>query len=444
MASANAPPSSIPIDPGDGLHPSLLGIAAAIEQSENERKQRLGLAQAFLTHIDAWAKTRAETEEAALVAPLMERIAPIVTAFAIGSAHTREPPCKTPFPKESMVTTATPRATKTAEKPNLTLPERPQGNKSPWVTVARRAAKLPPPAAPHKSQRRTTLIKPATQSAPRKDKRIFLRLGPQHEWRKLSPVTLKKIITERAGVAASAITAMYSVRSGFALECVSDALRDAILSVGTSFEPVNAKIEPAYEWFSVIVPQVPLYIRTLEVRILVTSEMVANECLAVSGAAPEPVRPNKTQLGRYSTSWLVHFKQKPSKLRFRLFDESGPAMPFMRRRPIEQCQRCWGFHSTRFCTKSSCCRRCNGRHESTECDVPIPKFSNCAGPHESIDVNRMARPQRQNGTIVPRTPVDLRIIRERGHRDFNAAVLKMKCKGKAVEVVAVSEATMQD
>lgn len=57
---------------------------------------------------------------------------------------------------------------------------------------------------------------------------------------------------------------------------------------------------------------------------LVASEMVASECLAVSGAMPEKVRPTKAVLGQFTTSWLIHFKQKPSKYNFRLFDESGP------------------------------------------------------------------------------------------------------------------------
>ena len=46
----------------------------------------------------------------------------------------------------------------------------------------------------------------------------------------------------------------------------------------------------------------------------------------------------------------------------------------------------------------------------------------------------MARPTRQHGQVTPRTPAELRIIRLRGHRDFNAAVLQSEAKGKAPEV----------
>ena len=119
----------------------------------------MGLAQEFLQNIDAWAKTKAGTEDALLLAPFIEKIAPIVTAFATGNAQAPEAPCKNPPPRSSTVT-AVPRVTKPVEGPNLALPKRPQEVKSPWVTIARKAAKLPtPPAA-------TTIRKPAIQKKP--------------------------------------------------------------------------------------------------------------------------------------------------------------------------------------------------------------------------------------------------------------------------------------
>ena len=46
----------------------------------------------------------------------------------------------------------------------------------------------------------------------------------------------------------------------------------------------------------------------------------------------------------------------------------------------------------------------------------------------------MARPSRQNGQITPRTPAELRVIRQRGQRDFKKALLQSEAKGKAPEV----------
>ena len=136
MAASNQPSSSASTDPGDQLHPSLLGIAAAMEQSDSERKQRMSLAQGFLQNIDAWAKSQTGTDAAALVAPFIEEISPIVTAFAIGNINPYFPSGKNPIPNVPQITTSVPRVTKIIEKPRPVLPINPHVNASPWVTDA--------------------------------------------------------------------------------------------------------------------------------------------------------------------------------------------------------------------------------------------------------------------------------------------------------------------
>lgn len=183
----------------------------------------------------------------------------------------------------------------------------------------------------------------------------------------------------------------------------------------------------------------------MDCRLTVTKEMVIKECESACGATPVQVRPNNVKEGQYTTSWIIHFKQKPGNLKFRLFEESGPTMPFTRRRPTEQCQKCWGFHATRACIKGSRCGRCTGAHEILECSIKVPKCSNCAEPHESTNLGCMARPRRQNGLVVPRTPSDLRVIRERGHRDFKVALAESEMgKGKAIEVPCTQEVIMEN
>lgn len=112
-------------------------------------------------------------------------------------------------------------------------------------------------------------------------------------------------------------------------------------------------------------------------------------------------------------------------------------MPFFRRRPIGQYKCCWGYHSTRAYVKRQRCEKCSGTHEKTECTAEIPKCASCAGPHEATNMNCMARPNRQYGQVTPRTPAELRIVRERGHQDFKAVVAKSEEKGKAPEVTNI-------
>ena len=88
---------------------------------------------------------------------------------------------------------------------------------------------------------------------------------------------------------------MYPVRSGIALECASDVLRDTIIGIAPSLQKDNIVIDEASKWTSLIVPHVLLYLSTLEGSIPVTNEMM-NECQAVCGATPIQVQPTETKL----------------------------------------------------------------------------------------------------------------------------------------------------
>ena len=170
MSASNQSSSSASTDPGDQIHPSLLGIATAMEQYERETKQRMSAAQSFLQNIDAWAKSQAGTEIATIVAPLLENISHFVTEFAIGKHNTTSTQCKNSYPIVPQITTSVPRVTKIIEKPRPVLPQKPQVNASPWVTVARKVAKLPdPPANPAKRMPQAQL-KRAEQEPAKEDK----------------------------------------------------------------------------------------------------------------------------------------------------------------------------------------------------------------------------------------------------------------------------------
>ena len=56
----------------------------------------------------------------------------------------------------------------------------------------------------------------------------------------------------------------------------------------------------------------------------------------------------------------------------------------------------------------------------------------------------MARPRQYNGQVTPRTPAELRVIRERGHMDFKVAILRSEGNSKANEVINIPEETMLD
>lgn len=163
------------------------------------------------------------------------------------------------------------------------------------------------------------------------------------------------------------------------MECASVALRESILRAAPSLGKEKITIETASDCISVIVCHVPLYIRTPDNRIKVTKELVVKECQSVFGVITIQVCPNKVKEDQYTTNWIVHFEPKLTNLNFRHFNESGPTMPFVHQRAIEECQRCWGFHATRTCTKGNRCGQYTNGHEKTECSNKVPKCLTAQG-----------------------------------------------------------------
>lgn len=67
----------------------------------------------------------------------------------------------------------------------------------------------------------------------------------------------------------------------------------------------------------------------------------------------------------------------------------------------------------------------------------------------SIDTKFLARPRRQGEHFVTRTPAELRIIKERGNRDFKATLFQankideINKKQSGTEIVTILEENMQ-
>ncbi|CCU74928.1 putative TE1b [Blumeria hordei DH14] len=89
-------------------------------------------------------------------------------------------------------------------------------------------------------------------------------------------------------------------------------------------------------------------------------------------------------------------------------------------------------------------RNANVAGDSTQ-RVPVPGASDVEDAEEPTrhqSASCMARPRRQNGIILPRTPAELHIIKESRHRDYHAALVDSERKGKAVETVIAQNSKM--
>ncbi|KHJ30438.1 putative eka-like protein [Erysiphe necator] len=165
------------------------------------------------------------------------------------------------------------------------------------------------------------------------DKRIFLRLPHEHEWRNLSPAGTREIIVKKLAISPASIGRIKLVHTGFALSPCNDNARKKILEGQHGLFMTGAKLEPATNWVSVIVPTVPAYIRTLQGKVEVSNTMLADEIERVSLERPSflklygqnnPVTPHRT--------WMAFFPKAP-RPGFRVFDESGQQCLTKRKNP---------------------------------------------------------------------------------------------------------------
>ncbi|KAI0992967.1 hypothetical protein K3495_g15217 [Podosphaera aphanis] len=362
---------------------------------------------------------------------------------------------------------ATPRVAMTATAPTAPITKPTEGS---WSVVARRnvgrpkqasqPAKTTTPLTPLPNpSRRPARAHPSPAAKP--DERLFLRLREDHPLRKTSPHFVKLSLAAKLRVANSAIQHVTIVNSGFAITADNEAARNLLLSEahrleseGSNADPLmqDLKLEAASKWISVLAPNVPDYLHSFEfptttepgattrlqqITIPVTREMVIEEVSLKTGMVPISARALASSTNRPASDWIIHFQAGIPKLGERLFEESGRLTEFHRRPKIAQCNRCWGHHPTKICSRAPRCIRCGSiEHQCGACKQEIPRCINCHGPHRADDPGCMARPARLKGKTVQRTQDQLTVIRQRGQKDRTAKVREAEAKQKAAEATA--------
>ncbi|KAI0997037.1 hypothetical protein K3495_g11149 [Podosphaera aphanis] len=366
--------------------------------------------------------------------------------------------------KPTPAAAATPRVVMTATAPPAPSTRPIEGS---WSVVARRSINRPKQASqpaktttplpnPSRSPTRAHPL-PATQP----DERLFLRLKEDHPWRKTSPHFVKLSLAAKLRVANSAIQHVTVVNSGFAITADNEAARNLLLSEAYRLESEESnadplmqdlKLEAASKWISVLAPNVPDYLhsfksstttepgtttRLQQITIPVTRQMVIEEVTLKTGMAPISARALASSIDRPASDWVIHFQAGTPKLGERLFEESGRITEFHRRPKIAQCNRCWGHHPTKICSRAPRCIRCGSiEHQCGACKQEIPRCINCHGPHRADDPGCMTRPARLKGKVVQRTQDQLTVIRQRGQKDRTARVREAEAKQKAAEATA--------
>ncbi|KKO96411.1 hypothetical protein THAR02_11488, partial [Trichoderma harzianum] len=250
------------------------------------------------------------------------------------------------------------------------------------------------------------------------DDRIFIRVPPDHTWRKLSAIGARQELIRISKLTNEDITHFQEVRSGFALRGKNQNIRNKITALQSVAESDGLKIEEACSWKVFLVRGVSKTYTDMS-GTHSTDALIPEEARARAGAKNPPVACRKANFGESldTCCYFISFTEdvKPG---FRLFNSSYPAEIQIRVQPprVTQCQRCLGFHNPRNCTRTERCLKCGKpsyRHNDSTANCPSPpQCANCKGPHTADSLKCPARPVVRNGEKVQTTKAQLQAIRE--------------------------------
>ncbi|KHJ34843.1 putative eka-like protein [Erysiphe necator] len=195
------------------------------------------------------------------------------------------------------------------------LPKIPKMTENTWATVTingQKKARVTPSTKTQAAPAGTKKDKSGIRSPPNKDpsdKRLFVRLPVDHEWRKLSPAGIREVIVKKLSISPTLIGKIKPVHSGFALSPCSSEARENILKAGNGLFLTGAKLEPATNWVPILVPTVPATIFMEHGKVEITKSMLSDEIERVCSIRPshlklygrnKPEAPHRT--------WMAYFQ----------------------------------------------------------------------------------------------------------------------------------------
>ncbi|POS84279.1 hypothetical protein EPUL_003641 [Erysiphe pulchra] len=255
------------------------------------------------------------------------------------------------------------------------IPRPPQTSQNAWVTVARNGQKKArvtlnnnthiTPMSKIRQRESNKEKSPATPT----DKRLFLRLLQEQEWRKFSPAGIREVIVKKLSISPTMNRRINPVHSGFALSPCSTEARLKIPNAGNGLFLTGAKLEAATNWSTVLIPTVPAFIRKEQGEVEVSNRRNKAEA------------PHRT--------WMAFFPKAP-RISFKVFDESGIARPFKKQQPLEFFKRCNGHHSIKNRSRAPSCGNCGSTNHTEDLCMAATKCRNYAPTKEQLKTYRKA------------------------------------------------------
>lgn len=272
--------------------------------------------------------------------------------------------------------------------------------------------------------KRQTLKATPPQGQSKEDRRIMIRLGPDHEARKAGSFELRQKIQELV-TDKSLVSDVWSVPSGVAILAPTPAQAATLMQSKAAIEERlgNAKVERQEKWSTFIVGPIPKRVRCLDGIRDPMDGLLLEELASVRDAIPirfmNWTRKSESDDEPFGRIRICVPETRADKFpsRLRIFGEAVSIQRIQQRQQALVCTKCHGFHSTRTCARQHKCATCGTDAHPGPCQKPA-RCLNCRGPHSSTDNSCPARPRCKNGVLVRPTGSQLQQIRAAGSKEY--------------------------
>lgn len=259
------------------------------------------------------------------------------------------------------------------------------------------------------------------------DCRVMVRLDTNNPMRAHKPFSLMKKVNEVVGDPLCVKDA-YATNTGVALVAGDDTKVYKILSAKDQLKVAFSatEIERQESWTTFLVQPVPKTVHSvLGNGIQIDDSALIEETERITGC--RPVRAHWSAKSRdpsYHVGTVVLSFQSSNKPNWpravRFFGSPTTVQKLSVKKPLTQCENCYGFHHSRNCSRTARCAHCSRSRHAGSCPNPCsshkcpPRCINCRGPHEADHTECPARPARVNGVFTKLSARQIRAVRAAG------------------------------
>ncbi|ODM19397.1 hypothetical protein SI65_04381 [Aspergillus cristatus] len=257
-----------------------------------------------------------------------------------------------------------------------------------------------------------TMRKPHTRSSkPERPLRLFLRLPTDHPARHASPhAALQKLRSNLDPAVTDTIKEIQHVPTGLAIGPKDGQSREFLLNKKEEIQQViqGSNAEPEQRWAIFVIPGAIKQYMGYDGSVVTVSEQAAREEFKLqTGTMPLKLhwsrKNHEHNTGNTATMILavpdtaaskippwIHFFGKNLRIKRKNINPR-----------IQQCTRCWDFHSPRTCTRRPKCRLCGAKdHTEENHKESAHQCANCLGPAPADHMHCPVRPSIKHGILV--------------------------------------------